>query len=120
MLAAIQRWETEQGQSLPLEVHPDSASIVITAPAALFTALAADPAVAALDLEDGADPGRAPARRAPARRPPRAPPPQTATPLRTRTPQQGPAAHPPPDAPRPGALTTPGSDSDTASNTDTP
>ena len=34
---------------------------------ALFTALAADPAVVALDLEDGADPGRAPARRAPAR-----------------------------------------------------
>jgi hypothetical protein len=67
VLAAIQRWETEHGQSLPLEVHPDSASIVVTAPAALFTALAADPAVVALDLEDGADPGRAPARRAPAR-----------------------------------------------------
>jgi hypothetical protein len=63
LLDAIQRWETEQGQSVPLEVHPDSASIVVTAPAGLFTALAADPAVAALDLEDGATPGRAAGRR---------------------------------------------------------
>ena len=63
ILAAIERWETEQGQPVPLEVHPDSASIVVTGPAALYSALAADPAVAALDLEDGAAPGRAAGRR---------------------------------------------------------
>jgi hypothetical protein len=67
ILTAIERWETEQGQPVPLEVHPDSASIVVTGPAALYSALAADPAVAALDLdldlEDGAAPGRAAGRR---------------------------------------------------------
>jgi hypothetical protein len=51
LLEAIQRWETEHGQSLPLEVRPDSASIALTAPPEVFTALAGSSAAGVLDVD---------------------------------------------------------------------
>jgi hypothetical protein len=51
LVDAIQRWETAQGQSIPLEVRPDSASIAITAPGDLIAALADEDAVGVLDLD---------------------------------------------------------------------
>jgi hypothetical protein len=51
LIGAIQHWEKAQGQSVPLEVRPDSASIAITAPADLISALADEDAVVAIDLD---------------------------------------------------------------------
>lgn len=51
LLEAVQRWEADHGQSLPLEVRPDSASVVVTAPPEAFAALAASSAVAVLDVD---------------------------------------------------------------------
>jgi hypothetical protein len=51
LLEAIQRWEAQHGQSLPLEVRPDSASIALTAPPEVFTVLAGTSAAAVLDVD---------------------------------------------------------------------
>jgi len=60
IMEGIQRWETAHDRQVPLEVRPDSASILVTAPADLFATLATDPAVAAADVAD--PPAAAPAR----------------------------------------------------------
>jgi hypothetical protein len=52
LIEAIQRWEAAHGQQVPLEVRPDDASVLVTAPPDLFAALAGDPAVAAMDVAD--------------------------------------------------------------------
>lgn len=51
VVEAIQRWEAEHGQAVPLEVRPGSASIAVTAPPDFFTSLAAEDAVAVVDVD---------------------------------------------------------------------
>ncbi|MGH2353348.1 MAG: hypothetical protein ACRDI2_03940 [Chloroflexota bacterium] len=50
IMAGIQQWEAARGQQVQLEVRPDDASIVVTAPADFFTSLAEDAAVVAVDV----------------------------------------------------------------------
>jgi hypothetical protein len=51
IMERVQAWEAQSGQAVEVAFRPDSASLVLTAPAALFEALAGDAAVAAVDVE---------------------------------------------------------------------
>jgi len=59
VMARVQQWEGESGQTVPATVRPDDAAVVLTAPAALFEALAADDAVAAIDADTESGAGAA-------------------------------------------------------------
>jgi hypothetical protein len=51
IMERIQAWERESGHQAAVAVRPADAAVAVTAPAALFHALAEDAAVAALDVE---------------------------------------------------------------------
>src|SRR5262249_26026433 len=51
IMERIQAWEKESGRHAQVAGRPDQAAVALTAPPALFEALAEDAAVAALDVE---------------------------------------------------------------------
>lgn len=51
VMARVQEWESQQGQTVPVAFRPDEAALLVTAPPALLETLAEDDAVRALDVE---------------------------------------------------------------------
>jgi hypothetical protein len=51
VMARVRAWESSSGQSATVAVRPDAAAVAVTAPPALFEALAEDDAVRAIDVE---------------------------------------------------------------------
>ena len=54
VMARVQAWEQQSGTSVPVTFRPEEAAVTITAPADLLEQLAAEDAVAALDVDQAA------------------------------------------------------------------